>query len=168
MKVQLLAITLLSSLYLTGCNSEASESVNTQSAVTEITFEVVHKNDGMSSNPVFSSEGTESLRYAKVLHNQLAYEEELAKYPEEQPRALNFNESSLVAINMGQKGSSGYSLSVSSVVEEDKYVLVNLLHNDPTSCVRLSVVTQPYLFVLINTKKPILFSEQLNAPIVSC
>jgi hypothetical protein len=153
---------LLSSLYLSGCNSEASEPVNVQKTAGNITFEVLHQGRN-SDGLVFSSEGTESLRYAKVLHNQLAYEQELAKYPDEQPVALNFSESRLVAINMGLQESSGYSVSVSSVVEFDRYVLVSLLHNVPNdNCVVLTVLTQPYLFVLVGTNKKILFSEQTN------
>jgi hypothetical protein len=157
LKLQLVGLILASSVYLSGCNSEASETTNTQNVQAGITYKVIHS--GISS---FAPGVLESMRAAKIYTNEFSYEADLAKYVEEQPVAVNFGDSSVVTLNMLSKPPFKSLVSISSVIEFDNHVVVNILLSVPNStCLFFGEAPESsYLYAVINTRKTILFNEQ--------
>jgi hypothetical protein len=157
LKTQLAGLLLLSSVYLSGCNSEASETVNAQNVQAGITYKVIHS--GISS---YGPDVMDSMRSAKVFTHEFVYEADLAKYVVEQPIAVDFGASSVVALSMLSKPPFKSLVSISSVIEFDNHVVVNILLSVPNnSCLSYGVAPESsYLYAMINTRKTILFNEQ--------
>jgi hypothetical protein len=148
---------LLSSVYLSGCNSEASETANAQNMQTDLTFKVIHS--GISS---YGPDVMDSMRSAKVFTHEFVYEADLAKYVEEQPIFVDFGGSSVVALSVSSTPPAQNLLSITSVTEFDHHVVVSTLLSVPNeNCLVFGLSPESsYLYAVINTRKTILFSEQ--------
>lgn len=157
LKNQLVALLVVSSVYLSGCNSEASEAVSNENTQTGITYEVIHS--GISA---YVPEVLESHRSAKVFIGELAYEADLAKYDEEQPIAVDLGGSSIVALSTPSNPPFDSLVSIVSVEEFEHHVMVNVLVSDPaSSCLFFgSPAEASYFYAVINTRKKIVFNEQ--------
>ena len=66
-------------------------------------------------------------------------------------------QSNFVILNMGQKPTSGYSITVDSVIETNENIIIKVreINPDPNAMV-MQVITYPYTVVKINSKKEIL------------
>lgn len=66
-------------------------------------------------------------------------------------------QSNFVILNMGQKPTSGYSVTVDSVIETNENIVIKVreISPDPNAMV-MQVITYPYTVVKINSKKEIL------------
>lgn len=61
-----------------------------------------------------------------------------------------------IILSMGEKPSSGYSITVDTVVETADKILVTVKEMNPEpGAMTASVITHPYTIVKINSKKPI-------------
>ena len=61
-----------------------------------------------------------------------------------------------IILNMGEKPSAGYSITVDDVVETSDKIIVTVKEKEPSSdAMSGSVMTNPYTIVKINSKKPI-------------
>lgn len=157
MKHQLVALLVISSVYLSGCNSEASEAVSDENTQTGITYEVIHS--GISS---YVPDVLDSNRSAKVFIDEFSYEADLAKYGEEQPVAVDLGNSSVVALSTHSKPPFDSLVTITSVQEFDNHVMVTVLLSEPSSsCLFFGMSAESsYLYAVINTRKTIVFNEQ--------
>lgn len=141
---------------LSGCNGEASA----QSPPPESQF--VELNKGQ-----FLENGLFTKKQTKILSSQGDYAVELATYTSATPASVDFTIGKVLLVDMGPRGSSGYSVSVTSVDVTDNSVVANVRLVKPgPSCVVLTVETNPFQFVFIPSLKEILVSETLE--VVSC
>jgi fructose-specific phosphotransferase system component IIB len=70
--------------------------------------------------------------------------------------ADDINNSNFIILNMGEKASGGYSISVDSVVETPEKIIVTVKENEPPAgSINSMAMTYPYCIVKINSKKPI-------------
>lgn len=70
--------------------------------------------------------------------------------------AEDINNSNFIILNMGEKSSGGYSITVESVLESPDKILVTVKENEPPAgSVNTDAITYPYAIVKINSKKPI-------------
>lgn len=68
----------------------------------------------------------------------------------------DINTSNFIILNMGEKNSGGYSITVDKVEETADKIIVTVKENEPKSGgVATSVMSNPYTIVKINSKKPI-------------
>jgi len=69
---------------------------------------------------------------------------------------LDVQKSNFVILNMGEKNTGGYSISIESVVETDKNIIISVKESspEPDSMVSQSF-TYPFCVVKINSKKEI-------------
>lgn len=66
--------------------------------------------------------------------------------------------SNFVILNIGEKPTSGYSIEIEDVVENDKNIVVTVKEVSPESNVNLiQAITYPFLVLKINSKKEIIF-----------
>lgn len=65
-------------------------------------------------------------------------------------------ESNFIILNMGEKNTGGYSITVEKVEEKpDKIVVYVKEISPPEGAMNMQVITYPYAIVKINSKKPI-------------
>ncbi len=68
----------------------------------------------------------------------------------------DLQQSNFVILNMGQKPTGGYAITVESVTETDKNIVIKVKEINPDSGAMLTQsITYPYTVVKINSKKPI-------------
>lgn len=68
----------------------------------------------------------------------------------------DLQQSNFVILNMGQKPTGGYAITVESVTETDKNIVIKVKEINPDSGALLTQsITYPYTVVKINSKKPI-------------
>lgn len=70
--------------------------------------------------------------------------------------ATDVQKSNFVILNMGQKPTGGYGITVDSVEETDKEIVVKIKELKPEpGAMLMQVITYPYTVVKINSKKQI-------------
>lgn len=70
--------------------------------------------------------------------------------------ATDVQKSNFVILNMGQKPTGGYGITVDSVEETDKEIIVKIKELNPEpGAMLMQVITYPYTVVKINSKKQI-------------
>lgn len=73
---------------------------------------------------------------------------------------IDFSDSSLIALFMGEKNYGGYSISVDQIVEKDQELVVYVKETEPSGKFATAVITQPFCIVKIKkTDKPIKFEK---------
>ena len=70
--------------------------------------------------------------------------------------AADVQKSNFVILNMGQKPTGGYGITVDSVEETDKEIIIKIKELKPEpGAMLMQVITYPYTVVKINSKKQI-------------
>lgn len=68
----------------------------------------------------------------------------------------DLQQSNFIILNMGEKPTGGYSISIESVIETDKNIIIKVKENNPEpGAILTQSITYPYTVVKINSKKPI-------------
>lgn len=71
--------------------------------------------------------------------------------------ANDVQQSNFVVLNMGEKPTGGYAITVDSVVETDKNIVIKIKEITPEpGAMLMQVITYPYTVVKINSKKEII------------
>lgn len=144
-------------LTLSACNG-SSTSVNGDSPDNEldsfdIGFLILHSSERIEN-------GSFTEKSFKIISSQDSYEIELSKYSNDAPVLIDFSKATVLLLDMGQETTSGYSIKVSNIKEEDDFVSVSVVTEEPGSgCAVDTALTNPYQFVRIETKKAIIFNE---------
>ncbi|MGD9588138.1 MAG: protease complex subunit PrcB family protein [Pyrinomonadaceae bacterium] len=128
------------------------ERVNAQ---TSIDYVVLHQND-------FASGLTS--KQTKVITTQEEYAAILAGYSNEAPHQIDFQNGQVLLVDMGLRLSGGFNIEVTSVEERSKgSVSVQVrLRRPGRTCLAASVLTNPFQFVYIPSRREILISENLE------
>ena len=131
-----------------GCSAEADTLAGS--------FEVLNQGSGPES-------GVYGPKTIKVLEDQDSYESALLSYSSDDARTIDFSTYKMVLVDIGQRSSGGYSVTVTDTDVQDNYLRATITTTVPgSSCVVTEALTNPYVFVAINTTKDILFTEQLE------
>ncbi len=155
-RVPSLLVLALFSWVLSGCSRESSA----QSPPPESQFVVLNQG-------AVPQNGISTKKQIKVLSSLAEYAVELANYTNDPPLAIDFTPGRYLLVDMGGRGSGGYSVGVTSVDVTDDSVTANVKLTKPgPTCAVLPVITNPYQFVFIPTLKEVLVSERLE--IVNC
>ncbi len=71
--------------------------------------------------------------------------------------ANDVQQSNFIVLNMGEKPTGGYTITVDSVIETDKNIVIKVKELNPEPGAMLTQnITYPYTIVKINSKKPII------------
>lgn len=103
------------------------------------------------------SQGGASIRFYEILTES----DEIAMLQNDENlsgkiQSEDLKSASFIILNMGEKPTAGYSITVSSVIETDDKILVKVNENDPEpGSMNAMVITNPYTIVKINSKKEI-------------
>lgn len=72
-------------------------------------------------------------------------------------KQADINNSNYVILNMGEKNTGGYSISVEKVEETDKNIIITVKEKGPAAdAMTMQVITYPYTVVRIHSKKEII------------
>ena len=105
------------------------------------------------------NDGTFTQKQTSTITSQSALDEALQRYNEASVTA-DFNNGQVLLIDMGQKNTGGYSIELESLIESEGYVTANIVFNNPgRNCAVTTALTNPYIFVYVETNKEIRFSE---------
>jgi major membrane immunogen (membrane-anchored lipoprotein) len=104
------------------------------------------------------SDGGASIRFFEILseENEIAMLKNDEKL-KEKIKPNDIQTSNFVVLNMGEKTSGGYKISIESVVETDKNIVISVKETAPESGSMVTQeITTPYCVVKINSKKEII------------
>ena len=72
-------------------------------------------------------------------------------------KQADINNSNYVILNMGEKNTGGYSISVEKVEETDKNIIITVKEKGPAAdAMVMQVITYPYTVVRVHSKKDII------------
>ncbi|MDW8850952.1 protease complex subunit PrcB family protein [Flavobacterium sp. MMLR14_040] len=72
-------------------------------------------------------------------------------------KQADINNSNYVILNMGEKNTGGYSISVEKVEETDKNIIITVKEKGPAAdAMTMQVITYPYTVVRVHSKKEII------------
>jgi hypothetical protein len=134
--------------------AEAEAEAETETE-TDITFQTIH-------NGMWQISGS-SNKSITLTSNQIAYEQALADRTTEVPENINFEQSMVVFLDVGTRTSGGYDISISSIVDDENYVTATVVLTIPSEgCPVTNAITNFFTVVKIDTRKEVLFTEQLQ------
>ncbi|WP_304198349.1 protease complex subunit PrcB family protein [Flavobacterium alvei] len=118
------------------------------------------KSDSNSLYEVLTNQadGGASIRFFEILSD----EKEIAMLQNDEKlknkiKPTDIQTSNFIVLNMGEKTSGGYKISIESAVETDKNIIITLKETAPESGSNASQeITTPYCVVKINSKKEII------------
>lgn len=138
-----------------GCN-EASAT----SPVPAIEYEILHEEQ-------YNEYADSTSKSFLVIKSQTDYENELLKRTSEKAEAVNFEEETIVLIDMGTRNTGGYTINIQSFTVENDYIRAKVLLTLPgDNCGTTQALTNPFKLIKLKTKKDILVTEELS--ISSC
>ncbi len=134
-------------IVFSACDGENAEDVN---------VEIIHQ-DSYMANGNFT-EGS-----LKIISSREEYEEFLPAYSNDDPIDIDFSQNKLVLTDMGLRSSSGYGVELSPNAIEYDESGINLkveytLPNTSGNCSFLTVLTNPYAFILVSTNETVTVS----------
>jgi len=150
---KLLRLALLSSipLFIQGCGSDAVA----ENQVNEKSLSVIHS--GM-----YLASGQSTSKGSRVFTSKQAYESELLNYSSELPKSIDFTQSRVFLVDMGERNSGGYSIEIDGITEHDGYVLATVVLTEPgDGCMITQAITNPFQFIEVATTKEILIEEKI-------
>jgi hypothetical protein len=92
-----------------------------------------------------------------IIDDQESYQEFISNNKLVIPNPVDLRERTVVAIFMGYRPTSGYSIEIADITEEDQKMLIKVNLKQPgKNCINLQVITNPYQIVSIKkTNLPI-------------
>lgn len=94
--------------------------------------------------------------YTKVLTTPEAYATETAKFDANIKKDIDFSKQQVVVATLGTKTNGGTNISLDSVYHANgKTKVVLVVNSSASNCMTTSVMTVPYVFVWVNSTKPI-------------
>ena len=110
----------------------------------------------------YISTGEYTNKRSEIFVDQLDYENELLNYSNETASTIDFTTNKVLLVDMGLRSSGGYSISVSKLEDFNQYALVTATLSVPgDNCGTASVLTNPFEFIQIATKKEVLIKEEI-------
>jgi len=101
----------------------------------------------------------------KVLSQQNHYDAELANYDISNPETIDFSNEKILLLDMGAMGGSIFN-EVTAILESKYFTFVYITNHIPMQergCLTETVLTNPFKFIKIPTRKPILIREWLSS-----
>jgi len=150
MKTTWIMFLLFFNLVLSGCIN----STNAESTPPEIEFQELAGGEYVDSQRTFPE------KQLKLITSQASYNEALLIYSDDEPASIDFINGQVLLVDMGLKNTGGYSIKVTSVMEQDGALTANIESKYPGSgCAVTDAETNPFQFVFIPSKKEVLINE---------
>lgn len=120
-----------------------------------IGFDSLHKD-------VYLSTATNTTKRIQIIDNEDDYKDELLKYSNRNIKEnLDFSEGNVLLVDFGERPTGAYSIDIKSIIERDEYLEVSISLAVPgDKCVTIQVITNPYEFIYIPSKKTIIIKEE--------
>ncbi|TKB45569.1 protease complex subunit PrcB family protein [Thalassotalea mangrovi] len=134
---------------------------NSLAAKRSILYQVLYQDSEYYDDNAF---GNKSI---KVIRDWNTYADEVIKHTQEAIIDVNFSESQVVVIDMGNRPNTGYGVKISSVLEFDDYIVVYTKFSvgDYSSgeCLPGEAITNPIVILKINSQKEIIVREKYKS-----
>jgi hypothetical protein len=153
MKLLFVPLVIVSCFYFSGCGGNA----NAESLLPESEIELLHRSN-------FIANGSFTIKQIKVLSSTDRYHSELLSYSSEDPSDINFSNDKVLLIDMGERNSGGYSVSLDNsrlLIDDDSVTVTVILTFLGSNCITTDSITNPYAFYRVPTQKELLIQEEL-------
>lgn len=107
----------------------------------------------------------DTVKSVTVLDNHDAYTTKLSSLSADDFKKIDFNNTKVLVIEAGVAPNSGYGVRFNGMIELGDYVVADVSYLTPSNgaaCSYMLAISNPYIFVQINTTKPILVNERLE------
>ncbi len=139
---------------LSGCLSDSQ-------ADASVSFEVLLTDSGPKN-------GVLGNRKFEFINNQVSYDEAVARYSGEVTTQLDFTNSQVVLLDIGQRGTGGYSVRVDRIVESNGSIGIIATEISPgAGCFTTSASTSPYVFIKVLSTNRVR-TVTINGEIIDC
>ncbi|MCI2286015.1 protease complex subunit PrcB family protein [Colwellia sp. MSW7] len=138
-------------------------------------FQIQGCNDANATSPVPASEyeilheahyneyANSTNKSFLVIKSQTDYEYELLKRTSEAIKTVNFEEETIVLIDMGIRNSGGHTIDIQSFTEENDYIRAKVILTLPGgNCSTTQAITNPFKLIKLKTTKDVLVTEELR------
>ena len=161
-KAKLTGIILLASL-LSGCGAEFGPEddgdgfgSSLRDDAEDVSFATLHQSSYLES-------GLQHERQFRIFSDQESYEDELVNYTSDQAQTVDFDANQVVLFDMGVRGSTGYSVSLTDATEESDVVTLEIKYVRPAAdCSVTTVETNPWVVFRIESLNEIVVQETLS------
>ena len=133
-----------------GCGGDA----NATSPSPEIEYEILHESSHNEYNDHTS-------KAAVVIRSQVNYESALLRRTSDLTKSVNFNEESILLIDMGGRATGGPNINLINLEDNGDHILATIELDVKNGA--LQWVTNPYKFIKIKSRKEIIIVEKLKA-----
>lgn len=117
-------------------------------------YEVLHES---KSNEYGSSTNKSSI----IIKDQNSYDAELLSRTSDATKTVNFEEETLLLIDMGTRSSGGQSIQVDSFVDKGEYIRATIAFILPgNNCITSTATTNPFQMIKLDTTKDVLITEK--------
>lgn len=137
------------------CMLQGCVAVEDEDSNIAVSYSVLHS----GTDPV----NTDESKLIMVIKNQYDYVNQLAYYSTDDAVDVDFDDYQVVVIDLGERDSSAYSITINSTSESEYAVTLSYTLNVPGSDCSSSTSTNPYAILSINTTKEIVIEESLSA-----
>lgn len=134
-----------------GCND-----ANATSPVPAIEYEILHESQ-------YNEYAESTSKSTIVIRNQTDYENELLKRTSETIKTVNFEQETILLIDMGTRNTGGYSIDIQSFAGENDHIRAQVLLTLPgNNCGTNQALTNPFKLIKLKTTNEILVTEEIK------
>jgi len=142
---------------LSGCINKSSA----ESPVPEIEFQELAGGQYVDNQRTFPE------KQFKLITSQASYNESLLIYSNDDPASIDFINGQVLLVDMGLKGSGGYSIKIKSIIKDNATLTALVESESPAEgCPADAVQTNPYQFVYIPSKEEVFINE--SRTVIQC
>lgn len=98
-----------------------------------------------------------------IIKSQAEYENELLKRTSENIKTVNFEEETIILIDMGARNTGGHTINFESLFDGPEHIRAVVLLTLPgDNCVTTQAITNPFKLIKFKSTKEVLVTEELN------
>jgi len=97
-----------------------------------------------------------------IIKNQTEYENALLKRTSEDIKPVNFEEETIILIDMGARNTGGHAINIESLFDGLDHIRAEVLLTLPgDNCVTTQAITNPFKLIKFKSTKEVLVTEEL-------
>ncbi|MCJ8313897.1 MAG: protease complex subunit PrcB family protein [Saccharospirillaceae bacterium] len=120
-----------------------------------IEYEILHESQ-------YNEYAASTSKSVIVIRNQVDYKSELLKRSSAAIKAVNFDNETILLIDMGTRLTGGYTIEMQSLTVENDYVRAQVILKSPgNNCGTTQAITNPFKLIKLKTTSEILITEKI-------
>ncbi|QDP02622.1 protease complex subunit PrcB family protein [Thalassotalea sp. PS06] len=133
-------------------------SANSLAAKRSILYQVLYQDSDFYDDNAFANKSI------KVIRDWNSYADEVIKHTQDAIIDVDFSQSQVVVIDMGNRPNTGYGLKISSVLEFEDHIVVyskfSVLDSSSGDCLPGEAINNPIIILKVDSQKEIIVREK--------